>query len=167
MHCPNCGTKATAGQKFCRACGFGLDKVEQLIADQGATTRDQTTEATGGPSDDWLRKLEKWAVRIFFALSGVFVSLILWAIIFKVMVNEGGIFVGSMLLMLVVSVLLLLFLVYMKERKASASTQPNQQQRLPQAPDTGKILSEPSIEIAASVAEQTTARLQEKIEPRR
>jgi hypothetical protein len=167
MHCPNCGTKASGGQKFCRTCGFGLDKVEQLIADQGAAATGQTTGAPGGLSDDWLRKLEKWAVRALFALCGVFVSFILWAIIFKVMINEGGIFAGSMLLMLVVSVLLLLFLVYMKERKASASTQSNQQQRLPQAPDTDKILSEPSIEIVSSVTEQTTSRLQEKIEPRR
>src|SRR5262245_66414627 len=85
MHCPDCGTKASAGQKFCRGCGFGLEKVELLIADQRAAT-DHTTEATRRLSDDWLHKFEKWAARALFALCSIAVSLILWAIIANVMI---------------------------------------------------------------------------------
>jgi hypothetical protein len=167
MHCPNCGTKASIGQKFCRACGFGLEKVEQLIADQRTGATEQTTVATGRLSDDWLRKMEKWAARALFALGSIAVSLILWAIIAKLMIKEGAIFPGSMLLMLVTGVVLLLFLVYLKEeRKNSASTQSNQRHRLPQAQETAKMLPEPNAEVAASVTEQTTTRLEEKIESR-
>ena len=166
MHCPNCGTKASTGQKFCRACGFGLEMVEQLIADQRAAT-EQTTVATGRISDDWLRKFEKWATRALLALGSIAVSLILWAIIVKLMIKEGAIFPGSMLLMLVIGVVLLLFLVYLKEeRKNSASTLSNQRHRLPQAQETAKMLSEPNAETAASVTEQTTTRLEEKLESR-
>jgi len=166
MHCPDCGTKASAGQKFCRGCGFGLEKVELLIADQRAAT-DHTTEATGRLSDDWLRKFEKWAARALFAIGSVAVSLILWAIIVKLMIKEGAIFAGSMLLMLVIGVVLLLFLVYLKEeRKNSASTQSNQGHRLPQAQETAKMLSEPNAEMGGSVTEQTTTRLEEKLESR-
>jgi ribosomal protein L37E len=166
MHCPNCGSKASIGQNFCRACGFGLEKVEQLIADQRAAT-EQTTVATGRLSDDWLRKFEKWATRALLALGSIAVSLILWAIIVKLMIKEGAIFPGSMLLMLVIGVVLLLFLVYLKEeRKNSASTQSNQQHRHPQAQETAKMLSEPSAEMIASVTEQTTTRLEEKLESR-
>ena len=167
MHCPNCGMKASSGQKFCRACGFGLDKVEQLIADQRTAATDQTTEATGVLSDDRLRMLEKWAARGLFALCSIALSLILWAIIVKVMIKEGGIFAGSMLLMLVVGVLLASFLAYMKDRKDSASTQSNQQRRLAQAQETAKMLSEPNLEMSPSVTEQTTASLEEKLEYRR
>jgi hypothetical protein len=167
MHCPNCGTKASIGQNFCRACGFGLEKVEQLIADQKTAATDQTLETVGRFSDDRLRKMEKWAARALFALGSIGVSLILWAIIVKLMIKEGAIFPGSMLLMLVIGVVLGLFLVYLKEeRKNSASTQSNQQHRLPQAQETAKMLSEPNAEMAASVTEQTTTRLEEKLESR-
>lgn len=165
MHCPNCGTNASARQKFCRACGFGLEKVEQLIADQRAAATDQTTEATGGLSDDRLGRLEKWAARALFALGGVFGSLMLWAIIGKVMIEKGKIFEGSFVLIILAVAALAALLAYLdSERKKSASVQSNQQHRLPQAEETAKMLSEPSIETAASVTEHTTARLEEKIE---
>jgi hypothetical protein len=163
MHCPNCGSKASIGQKFCRACGFGLEKVEQLIADQRTGATEQTIVTTGRFSDDWMRKMEKWAARALLALGSIAVSLILWAIIVKLMIKEGAIFPGSMLLMLVTGVVLLLFLVYLKEeRKNSASAQSNQQHRPPQAQETAKMLSEPNVEMAASVTEQTTAHLEER-----
>jgi uncharacterized membrane protein YvbJ len=165
MHCPNCGSKASTGQKFCRACGFGLEKVEQLIADQRTGDTEQPTVATGRLSDEWLRKMEKWAWRALSALGAIAISLILWAIIVKLMIKEGAIFAGSMLLMLVIGVVLLLFLAYMKERsKNSASTQSNQQRPLPQAQETAKMLPEPKHEMSVSVTEQTTSRLEEKLE---
>jgi len=42
----------------------------------------------------------------------------------------------------------------------------NQRHRLPQAQETAKMLSELNAETAASVAEQTTTRLEEKLESR-
>jgi hypothetical protein len=157
--------KALMGQKFCRACGFGLEKVEQLIADQRAAATDQIAGATGGLSDDWLRRLEKWAARALFALGGILGSLMLWAIIVKVMIEKGNILGGSIVLMIIAGAALASLLAYLdSERKKSASTRSNQQQRLPQAEETAKMLSEPSIETAASVTEHTTARLEEKIE---
>jgi hypothetical protein len=38
MHCPDCGARATANQKFCRSCGFSLEKVVQLLAEQPSLT---------------------------------------------------------------------------------------------------------------------------------
>ena len=34
MHCPGCGTEAPVTQKFCRTCGFSLEKVPHLVAEQ-------------------------------------------------------------------------------------------------------------------------------------
>ena len=34
MHCPGCGTEAPVSQRFCRTCGFSLEKVPQLVAEQ-------------------------------------------------------------------------------------------------------------------------------------
>ena len=168
MHCPNCGTKASIAQKFCRACGFGLEKVEQLVADhRAAAATEQTTEAAGGLSDDRLRTLEKWAARALFALGGVLGSLMLCAIIAKMMIEKGKIFEGGIVLLILIGVVLASFLAYLdSERKKSASARSNQQHRLPQAQETAKMLSEPNAEMAASVAEQTTTRLEEKLESR-
>jgi hypothetical protein len=165
MHCPDCGTKASAGQKFCRGCGFSLEKVEQLIVDQKAAVTEQTTLATAGLSDNWFRGLEKWAARALFALGGILGGLMLWAIIAKVMIEKGRIFQGIIVLMVLAAAALALFLAYLdSERKKSTSAGSNQQHRLPQAQDTAKMLSEPNAEMAVSVTEQTTARLEEKLE---
>jgi hypothetical protein len=90
MHCPNCGTKASSGQKFCRACGFGLEKVEDLIAEQQSDSADQP----GNANSDRLRTLEKWATRALLALGGVLGGLMLWGIIAKVMIEKGRVFQG-------------------------------------------------------------------------
>jgi hypothetical protein len=34
MHCPGCGTEASVTQRFCRTCGFSLEKIPQLVAEQ-------------------------------------------------------------------------------------------------------------------------------------
>jgi DNA-binding transcriptional MerR regulator len=34
MHCPKCGAEAPLTQKFCRSCGFSLEKIPQLVAQQ-------------------------------------------------------------------------------------------------------------------------------------
>jgi hypothetical protein len=165
MHCPDCGTKASAGQKFCRACGFNLEKVGQLIADQKAAATDQTPEAAGRLSDDRLRTLEKWAARALFALGGALGGLMLWAIIAKMMIEKGKIFEGGIVLLILTGAVLASFLAYLdSERKKSASIRSNQQHRLPQAQETAKMLSEPNAEMAVSVTEQTTAHLEERAE---
>jgi hypothetical protein len=166
MHCPNCGTKASANQKFCRSCGFGLEKVEQLIVEQKMAATDQTTEATGKLSNKWLSKLEKWARLALFGLGGVLGSLLLWAIIFKVMIEQGRIFQGSVTLMILAAISLYIFVIYMYyERKESAPIRSNQPRGLPESPgaaDTAKMLPEPNTQMAASVTEQTTSKLEEK-----
>ncbi|HEX5081047.1 MAG TPA: zinc ribbon domain-containing protein, partial [Blastocatellia bacterium] len=157
MHCPNCGTKASANQKFCRSCGFGLEKIEQMIVEQKTAATDQTTEATGKLSNKWLRKLEKWAGAALLALGGILGGLLLWAIIVKVMLDKGKVFEGGVLLMMLAAAALFSFLGYLRsESKKSASAQSKQPQRLPEATETAKMLPEPNTEMAASVAEHTT-----------
>jgi ABC-type uncharacterized transport system permease subunit len=167
MHCPNCGKKASAGQKFCGGCGFSLEKVEQLIADQKAAVTEQTTLATAGLSDNWFRGLGKWATGAIFLLCGSLGGLMLLGLIAitKTMIEEGKIFQGIMMWMVLAAAALGLILAYLDSaRKKPASARLNQQHRLPQAQVTAKLLSEPNAEMAASVTEQTTANLARKIE---
>ena len=170
MHCPNCGKKASARQKFCRGCGFSLEKVEQLIADQKAAVTEQTTLATAGLSDNWFRGLGKWATGALFLLCGSLGCLMLLGLIAisKAAIEKGKIFQGIMMWMIFAAAALGLVLAYLDSaRKKSASARLNQQHRLPQAQETAKMLSVPNAEMAAGVTEQTTARLEEKLESRR
>ncbi|MGH9901852.1 MAG: zinc-ribbon domain-containing protein, partial [Pyrinomonadaceae bacterium] len=32
MHCPNCGKRTSAEQKFCRSCGMSLEAVSVSVA---------------------------------------------------------------------------------------------------------------------------------------
>jgi hypothetical protein len=167
MHCPNCGKKASVGQRFCRGCGFSLEKVEQLIADQKAAVTEQTTPATAGLSDGWFRSLGKWATGALFLLCGSLGCLMLLGIIAiaKAMIEKGMIFQGSIVLMILAGAALGLVLAYLDSaRKKSASTRLNQQHRLPQAQETAKMLPESNAEMAVSVTEQTTANLAERNE---
>jgi hypothetical protein len=34
MHCPSCGTEAPVTQRFCRSCGFSLEKIPELVTQQ-------------------------------------------------------------------------------------------------------------------------------------
>ncbi len=40
MYCPNCGTKTSADQNFCRACGLGLEKIALSLNEQLPTKVD-------------------------------------------------------------------------------------------------------------------------------
>ena len=42
MHCPNCGTAAVKQQKFCRAYGFSLEQVAQLLDEAGHALPDSS-----------------------------------------------------------------------------------------------------------------------------
>jgi F0F1-type ATP synthase assembly protein I len=37
MHCPGCGVEVALTQKFCRSCGFALEKITQIVAEQLAS----------------------------------------------------------------------------------------------------------------------------------
>lgn len=42
MYCPNCGKQTAPDQKFCRACGLGLDKIAQSLGEQLPARIDET-----------------------------------------------------------------------------------------------------------------------------
>jgi zinc ribbon protein len=165
MHCPNCGAEASAKQKFCRACGLSLDRFAQLLAETPANTEDKNiTQAK--------RRLRQLESGIKLAGYGVMLGIFSFvAILFALSgVNEmidGNIGAGIALLGIAVGIIAAEgFLIYSASLHAKVSAPQPSRPRAPFAETTNKLLPEQQAQIAMSVTEQTTARLNEEIEPR-
>lgn len=164
MHCPNCGVKATAGQKFCRTCGFGLEKFAHLFAEEMARA-EQLPNDDVPPFDERLRKLERLAVMGLFSLGSILGALMLWAIIYKALIVEGKVVGGAIILMILAFLSLFGLLGYLDaQRKKAPVRPPTKPLTLPPGEETAKILPAPQVGNVVSIAEHTTARLQEKVE---
>lgn len=178
MHCPKCGAPAAEGQKFCCGCGFGLDKVAQLIDESPqAIPSNQTPAENSDKLQKRLTRMDKvWyaAAAIFL---GTFVTAICWGIVDTFIIKKGAVVSGSLFLLFILGLVFLgVFGTYVESQKKKLahrqSPQPNSQP--PQsilnagsnADTTNKLLAEPDLSSAASITEETTARLAEKL-PRR
>jgi hypothetical protein len=161
MHCPNCGTEASSGQKFCRACGLSLERFAQLLVELLPNGEDENVARARRR----LRQLEK-AVKIAGWTAGSALG-ILFAFLGALIIQShigGGIF---LLLFGVGIIAAMLFISYESSLKKKISERPPSQSTPLSAETTNKLQSEDQPLIAMSVTEQTTAQLGEKIEPRR
>lgn len=171
MHCPKCGTPAVEVQKFCRSCGFGLEKVAQLLEESPATTSEIP------PSGENLDKLQARLNRMdqlwqagLVTLGGIFVTAICWAIIAKVMIAKGQFISGGLFLLFFLGIVVMgLSALYLESQKQKLAAR---KKRMPEtqqsdsglnADTTNKLLADPGSSSAVSVIEDTTARLAEKI----
>jgi hypothetical protein len=166
MHCPNCGTKASAGQKFCRACGLSLDRFAQLLAEPPANIEDKNITR----AKLRLRQLESG---IKLARYGVMLAIFSFVAILLASsgVNEmidGNIVGGSFLLVIAAGIFAAEgLLIYSASLHAKASAPQPTRPRAQLAETTNRFLPEQQSQTAMSVTEHTTARLDEKIEPPR
>ena len=153
MHCPNCGSEAPMEQKFCRSCGFGLGKVARLISEQAT---DQNLDPAFGAKEEPSR-----GFRQVWFLSFIFIFLTFCVFL---VAPGGGKDLGS-----VVFIALLLAMLAFGAYIEFGRKRPGGQQSLRpassmDAPTTQELQPRPEIEMNASVTEQTTATLAEKIE---
>jgi len=154
MHCPRCGTVASAGQQFCRSCGLNLEKVAEMVGEASAA------EARGSESlrlKELQRKHENWG-----GIAGVIafgLILVLFIIlVFTQMILKGGI------LILPASILILLAAAAGVMGYFQASAKSLKQKLVePQLPaSTEELTIEPLIDSPpVSVTEQTTKLLAE------
>jgi len=158
MHCPNCGVEASAGQKFCRACGLSLERFAQLFAELPPDGEDENVARVRRR----LRQLEK-AVKIAGWTSGSALG-ILFAFLGVLTMIKAHIGGGIFLLLFGVGIIAaMLFIHYESSLKKQVSERTPSQPTPPSAETTNKLLPEHQAQIAMSVTEQTTARLDEKV----
>jgi len=166
MYCTNCGTKAPAGQKFCRACGLGPDRFARLLAEAPANIEDKNVTRARLR----LRQLESGT-----KLAGYAVLLAAWLILATLIASAGlnqmidGDIIGGILLlgMAIGFIVAEGLLIYSASLHAKTSAQQPARPAAPLAETTNNLLPEQQARIAMSVTELTAARLDEKIEPRR
>jgi hypothetical protein len=156
MHCLNCGAQASERQKFCRACGLSL--APDIEDEDVARARRRLRQLESGA------KLTGWIVGLGLWL---FLSSVIAGIGVNAIINSGNIVFGVILLgMGVGSIAVESLLVYYASLHAKVSTQQRSRPAAP-AETINKLQPEHRAQSAMSAIEQTTARLDEKLEPRR
>jgi hypothetical protein len=162
MHCPDCGSEALADQNFCRDCGLSLERVAKLLTELRSDTDDEIAALTRRR----LRQLKK-AGKII----GVTVGSVVWTYFTLagiLSINAGYVGMGLLFLGLGVgSIAAFLIGNYCTPLQKKTSTQESYQDVLATSESTNKIPHEAQTPFAMSVTDRTTARLEEKIKPRR
>lgn len=91
MYCPNCGAKTSIDQKFCRACGLGLEKIAVSLTEQ----------LPSQPNENLLsqkERLEKIGVALLSVFGLGLLGVFLYGIVYKLMITEGQFWGGLALL---------------------------------------------------------------------
>jgi hypothetical protein len=159
MHCPNCAAKAAAGHQFCRACGFNLEKVWPVVAEQlqGAKA-DETSAESVAHLLRKQRQVERWLGIAFLCFVVPLFLAIVTGIVYKIMIVKGDYLLGSIILGIFLAAAASLALVgyneSVKESLAKRKVSPPDDRPTAQA-DT-KMLAESRFEAAPSVTERTT-----------
>jgi uncharacterized membrane protein (DUF485 family) len=150
MFCPNCSTKISTNQKFCRACGLAVDKIVQVVREQVPTKLDESLEA----QKNKLERLGMTALSIFGL--GVF-GLLIYLVGYKVMLVEGKVLAGLAILGFIVLIgsglLSAILFAKANELKDSPARRPEE---LGESSPTANLLNEAQVEPVPTVTDRTT-----------
>ena len=153
MYCPNCGTKTSPDQNFCRACGLGLEKIALSLTEQLPARVEPSLLAR----KERLEKLGIGALSVFGL--GV-LSFLLYSIGHKLMLSQGNLIAGlaiiGFVIMLACGLTSVVLFAKAKELGEEA-TKRRPQQDLPKGTDiTKELLTEGHFEPVPTVTERTT-----------
>ncbi len=154
MYCPNCGKTNSGEQKFCRSCGLGLEKVVQALVHQLPAT-DPATEIDENLRERQ-RKVELGLKILGTGVVSLFVLVLLWVFIYKIIIVQGKVAVGLGFLGLILGLVAFILLLLYRESLLNASKQTLPQGASFPPAETAKLLPEPSFEPIPSVTERTT-----------
>jgi hypothetical protein len=87
MYCPNCGNKTSTDQKFCRACGLGLEKIALSLNEQLPTKVDLSLK-------ERKERFEKLGVAALSVFGLGLLAFLLYTVGYKLMITQGNIVAG-------------------------------------------------------------------------
>ena len=150
MFCPNCGAKTSIEQKFCRACGLGLEKIALSLTEQLPTRPDDQVLSEK-------ERLERWGLAALSVFGLGVLAIILYGIVYKVMITQGKIVGGLAVLgfLLMAGCGILSTILFAKAKEAADAKGKRQVQKV-DAESTRELLSEGHFEPVPSVTDRTT-----------
>lgn len=151
MYCPNCGTKTSIDQNFCRACGLGLEKIALSLTEQLPARVDQSLQARKD-------RLEKMGVAALSVFGLGLLSFLLYSIGYKLMITQGNIVAGLAMIGFVIMIACGLTSVVLFARAKELGEEATKRQPQPELsnPTTKELLSEGHFEPVPTVTERTT-----------
>jgi len=155
MFCPNCGAKTSIEQKFCRACGLGLEKIAVSLTEQ------LPTRADDGLVSSEKERLERWGVAALSVFGAGVLALLLFFIGYKMMYMQGKILGGLALLGLMIMgacglVSVILFAKAQEAGESSRKRRLEQKDAAAVVTPTKELLTEGHLEPVPSVTDRTT-----------
>jgi hypothetical protein len=151
MYCPNCGKQTGTDQKFCRACGLGLDKIAQSLGEQLPARVDETLLAR----KERMEKLGVAALSVF----GLGLLSILVYMIGEKLLAKGNLFEALVILGFAIMFACGLVSVFLFARAKELGDEATKRQ-LPTSTEqnspTRELLAEGRMEPVPTVTERTT-----------
>jgi hypothetical protein len=160
MYCPNCGTKISLDQKFCRSCGLGLEKIAQSLGEQLPAKLDENLQ-------ERKNKLEKLGVTALSIFGIGVLGYFLYMVGYKLMLSQGSILavLGVLGLLIILGCGILSVILFAKAKEVEEAATKRRllpPKDLPESAATAKLLSENRLEPLPSVTERTTELLFEE-----
>ena len=150
MYCPNCGTKTSINQNFCRACGLSLEKTALSLSEQLPVKVDQSVQTQK-------ERLEKFGVAML-SVFGAGVLILLLILLGQKLLDKGlpGILAMVAALILIVCGLGSVIL-FARAKDLDEKSSKRRQQNLSSGTETTKeLLPEGHFEPVPTVTERTT-----------
>ena len=151
MYCPNCGNQTSTDQKFCRACGLGMEKIAQSLGEQLPARLDQSLTARK-------ERLEKVGVGALSVFALGVLGLLLYAIGQKLLATQGSLLAILAIIGLAIMLGCGLLSVILFARAKELGEQASKRQQHPDelTGSTKELLPEGHFEPVPTVTERTT-----------